>query len=192
MLHTSLHRYFTSRFPTAIKGLIRRYDYNQINTARDVVKLANILHLNQLRIDINGQFVSSRKHLKDNEHNKHPNVLQNDSLNEWKALKLKTFDFDKWNDHSSTAYFFNINILYHFDEQMYANIGCRQMIKINVKMFQISKVIFVSVSKYFEAMFGGKIWAESQQNDSNQNTIEMKQIKAYDFEKLQRFLYTFD
>lgn len=163
-------------------GVTRRYDYDDIATARFVVQLANLLHLKQLRVHINGQFVTSRKWIKEKN-----NEITND-LDGWRAMKLDTFDFGAWS-FLNQKNFLNTNVLYHFDEKMYAKFGSRQLLKINDRIFQISKIIFVSVSKYFEAMFSKKIWKESSiKND----IIEMKQINDSDFENLQRFLYSFD
>eukprot|EP01084_Bolivina_argentea_P227418 384092_1 len=171
-------------------GVTRRYDYDDIRTARDVIDLANILHLKQLSIDINGQFLNSRKRLKDNmENNKLNNIINIKQLKKWKTLmELKQFDVSKWNINEK--YFLNVNVLYELNYKMYkymnSNIGfnSRQLIKINNKIFEISKIIFACVSEYFNALF----CKEFAKNDE----IEMNEINCNHFEKLQRFLYTFD
>lgn len=158
--------------------------------------MADILHLDQLRVDINGQFLYSRKRLKDKQlsDNISDNDNNNQGLDQWKSMKLDSFDFKNWTK-KNTSYFLNINVLYDYNEEMYKNVISRQLIKINDKTFQISKIIFVSVSSYFQAMFcgNGGSWKESQNDTKNGvNLIEMKQICADDFQRLQRFLYTFD
>eukprot|EP00484_Ammonia_sp_Unknown_P001170 CAMPEP_0197023280 /NCGR_PEP_ID=MMETSP1384-20130603/4022_1 /TAXON_ID=29189 /ORGANISM="Ammonia sp." /LENGTH=513 /DNA_ID=CAMNT_0042451475 /DNA_START=65 /DNA_END=1606 /DNA_ORIENTATION=- len=184
-------------------GITKRYDYDDLNIARDVVYLANVLHLDQLRVDINGQFLSSRRHLKGSQDSN--GFLNDDTLNEWRALKLETFDFADW-DKQSQRYFLNINVLYHFDRAMYKSVNSRQRIKIDNELFQISKIIYVAVSEYFKAMFCGYgvphgVWRESAHNlkansapnnHDDDDVIEMKEINSGDFERLQRFLYTFD
>eukprot|EP01084_Bolivina_argentea_P093463 168084_1 len=167
-------------------GITRRYDYEDMTTARDVMTLAELLHLQSLCIVINGQFINSRRHMKDAQ----LHMSSDDTLHEWKAMKLNTFDYTKWNKQQN-KYFLNIHVLYHYDEQMYLNVTSRQQIRIKQRIFQISKIIFLSVSEYFNAMFGKSMWKESLPS-GHRNIIEMKELNADDFDKLQRFLYTFD
>jgi len=192
-------------------GLLRRYEYEDITIARDVMKLADILHLTHLSVDINGQFVSSRKRLKENQFHEADDQKTNDSVpndddqhpddewSDWRKLKLHSFDFNDWNPNGTklkkvkNQYFLNPKVLYHFDVEMYRNIPSRQRIVIGDRHFQISKVIYVAVSTYFRAMFAGSSglkWAESQQTPSE--IMVMKGIDVHDFERLQSFLYTFD
>eukprot|EP01083_Nonionella_stella_P066053 173656_1 len=89
-------------------GITRRYDYNDMNTAHDVMTLAELLHLHSLCIDINGQFVNSRRQNKDAK----LRMRKDDSLCEWKAIKLETFDYTKW---ECTKHFLNIDVLYHYE-----------------------------------------------------------------------------
>jgi len=184
-------------------GLLRRYEYEDIMIARDVMKLADILHLTHLAVDINGQFISSRKQLKEtqlnqfneqklNQHDDHDDDTKqdDDEWSEWKALKLDSFDFEDWNPMEVNGYFLNPKVLYHFDVAMYSAIPSRQRIVIGDRYFQISKVIYVAVSCYFRAMFCGSKWAESHESPSK--VMVMKSVNADDFERLQSFLYTFD
>merc|ERR550525_1326266 len=63
-------------------GLLRRYEYEDIMIARDVMKLADILHLSHLAVDINGQFIASRKRLKESQLNQFHEQKLNHHLND--------------------------------------------------------------------------------------------------------------
>ena len=148
------------------------------------------MHIEQLQTDINGQYLYSRKQLRDNDYKEN----SNDELNEWRAMKMESFNFEDWTKRDP-KYFLNINVLYHYNDEIYKNVTSRQLIRINDRTFQISKIIFVSVSEYFKAMLvgNGGSWKESQsQSQTGLNVVEIKQINDDDFETLQHFLYTFD
>jgi len=186
-------------------GVLRRYDYDDIAIARDVLRLAEILRLNGVAVDVGGQYLCSRKRLKESQiaannssedaddhkmGGRHDDGDDGDEWADWKALGLHSFDFSDWSAQSDYGcdHFLNLNVLY--SEVPYSEVPSRQRVRVGHRHFQISKIVFVAVSQYFKVMFCGSNWKESLQPPSQ--ILEIKGIDPADFERLQMFLYSFD
>mmetsp|Transcript_12017 Transcript_12017/g.18137 ORF Transcript_12017/g.18137 Transcript_12017/m.18137 type:complete len:496 (-) Transcript_12017:82-1569(-) len=196
-------------------GILTTLDNCNLKIVHDVIRLADLLHLRALRIEIYGKFVTSRKHFKQMVNDSSLSVEEgspltpDDNLDNiewyrgWQALKLDTFDVNLWRQsHENNFFFLNPKVLYHFDVSMYQRVASRQIVRVDEKTFQISKIVFVALSSYFKAMFvgvgshtgGGLLWKESQHalDDIVDLNTDFVPMNAADFERLQRFLYTFD